>query len=219
MNEKSSRSHAIFTLYFEKICISQNLNESGTGFNNLNPNNIPINFKINFIDLAGSERLKKSGVTGDRFKESVSINSGLLALSKVIMALSENNSKVHIPYRDSKLTRILKDSLNGASITLILACISPSDSNYEETLNTLNYASFAKSIKVNPLINFNIGNYGAAGNNKKYEEIINRLKNENFQLTKQVEDLRNSETKENEILRLKNVIKTLKRKMIVILFL
>jgi hypothetical protein len=216
MNEKSSRSHAIFTLYFEKISISQNnLNESGTGFHNLNANNLPINFKINFIDLAGSERLKKSGATGDRFKESVSINSGLLALSKVIMALSENNSKIHIPYRDSKLTRILKDSLNGASITLILACVSPSDGNYEETLNTLNYASFAKSIKVNPLINFSIGNYAGAGNNQKFEEIINRLKNENFQLIKQVEDLRNNEAKENEILRLKNVIKTLKRKIIV----
>jgi len=216
MNEKSSRSHAIFTLYFEKIFIStQNLNESGTGFN-LNTNNIPINFKINFIDLAGSERIKKSGATGDRFKESVAINSGLLALSKVIMALSENNVKVHIPYRDSKLTRILKDSLNGSSITLILACISPSDSNYEETLNTLNYASFAKSIKVNPLINFNFGNIGGTGNNQKYEEIINRLKNENFQLTQQVEDLRNNEEKENEIIRLKNVVKSLKRKMIVI---
>lgn len=219
MNEKSSRSHAIFTLYFEKISISRNnLNESGTGFHNLNAHNIPINFKINFIDLAGSERLKKSGATGDRFKESVSINSGLLALSKVIMALSENNSKVHIPYRDSKLTRILKDSLNGASITLILACISPSDSNYEETLNTLNYASFAKSIKVNPLINFNVSNYAGAGNNQKFEEIINRLKNENFQLIKQVEDLRISDNKENEILRLKNVIKTLKRKIIVNFF-
>lgn len=214
MNEKSSRSHAIFTLYFEKICISQNLNESGTGFNNLNTNNIPINFKINFIDLAGSERVKKSGATGDRFKESISINSGLLALSKVIMALSENNSKVHVPYRDSKLTRILKDSLNGISITLILACISPSDSNYEETLNTLNYASFAKSIKVNPLINYNLGTIGA-GNNQKYEEIINKLKNENFQLSKQLEEFKNYETKDNEILRLKNVIKSLKRKLIV----
>jgi len=215
MNEKSSRSHAIFSLYFEKIIISQNLNESGTCLNNFNANHIPINFKINFIDLAGSERLKKSGATGDRFKESVSINSGLLALSKVIMALSENNTKVHVPYRDSKLTRILKDSLNGASITMILACVSPSDSNYEETLNTLNYASFAKSIKVNPLINFYIGNIGVNGNNQKYEEIINKLKNENFLLAKQVEDLRNCENKENEILRLKNVIKTMKRKIMV----
>ena len=214
MNENSSRSHAIFTLYCEKIFISQNLNESGSGFNNPNANNLPINFKINFIDLAGSERQKKSGATGDRFKELISINSGLLALSKVIMALSENNSKLHVPYRDSKLTRVLKDSLNGVSITLILACISPSDSNYEETLNTLNYASFAKSIKVNPLINFNLGIIGA-GNNKRYEEVINKLKNENMELTKQVDDLRNYENNENEIIILKNVVKTLKRKIIV----
>jgi len=213
MNEKSSRSHAVFTLYFEKICTFQNLNESGQG---LNANNIPINFKINFIDLAGSERLKKTGATGERFKESVSINSGLLALSKVIMALSENNSKTHIPYRDSKLTRLLKDSLNGSSITLILACVSPSDTNYEETLNTLNYASFAKSIKVNPLINFTVSNLsGVTNNTKKLEEIINKLKNENIEISKQIEDMRLSENKEMEIIRLKNVVKTLKRKILV----
>ncbi len=99
--------------------------------------------------------MKKSGVTGDRFKEAVSINSGLLALSQVIKALAEKDKKsnIHIPYRDSKLTRILTDSLGGNSITIMIACISPSMLNVEETQSTLNYASFAKSIKLKPSVN------------------------------------------------------------------
>jgi kinesin family protein 4/21/27 len=224
MNEKSSRSHAIFSLYFEKISSStSNLNENGSV--RLNPNSIPIFFKINFIDLAGSERIKKSGSIGDCFKESVSINFGLLALSKVIMALSENNTKVHIPYRDSKLTKVLKDSLNGSSITLIIACVSPSDCNYEETINTLNYASFAKRIKINPLMNFNLG-ISTFGNNPKYEEIIKRLKNDNYELNRKIEEImangvpnwnfiKDRKNKDMEILRLKNDIKTIKRKFLV----
>ena len=204
MNFSSSRSHAIFTLHFDKIKISQNLNDSfsGTGsgifpltsiggqsqVQNLNPFSENSSFKINFIDLAGSERIKKTGATGERFKESVSINSGLLALSKVIMTLSENNPKNYVPYRDSKLTRLLKDSLNGNSITLIIACISASEYNYEETLNTLNYASFAKSIKISPLMNFNMLNNSVNNiNREKYEEVINKLRTENFELMKVIE--------------------------------
>jgi len=244
MNLSSSRSHAIFTLHFEKIIQSTNLNDSisggvGVGVSGCEKN-LPTSFKINFIDLAGSERLKKTGATGERFKESVSINSGLLALSKVIMTLSENNPKNYVPYRDSKLTRLLKDSLNGNSITLIVACISACEYNYEETLNTLNYASFAKSIKISPMMNFNFNNFGNNSmgniNKERYEEIINKLKTENFELMRIIErnnikednefklkefandwdrDKEKLTEKDMEIQRLKNMVKFLKKKNIV----
>lgn len=144
-NEFSSRSHSIYTVSVEKI--HRNSKEK-------------YNFKVTFVDLAGSERLKKTGATGERFKEGISINSGLLALSKVIMALSDKDKKLypmtHIPYRESKLTRLLKDSLSGNSITVMIGCISPSALNTEETLNTLNYSSFARSVKIQPLQNIEV---------------------------------------------------------------
>lgn len=87
-------------------------------------------------------------------KEGISINKGLLALGNVISALTEEGKKnVHIPYRDSKLTRVLQDSLGGNSRTTMIACVSPHDSNYEETLNTLKYASRARNIQNKPIIN------------------------------------------------------------------
>uniref|UniRef100_A0A914DG64 Kinesin motor domain-containing protein n=1 Tax=Acrobeloides nanus TaxID=290746 RepID=A0A914DG64_9BILA len=104
--------------------------------------------KFHFVDLAGSERLKRTGATGDRAKEGISINCGLLALGNVISALGGAQGKVsHVPYRDSKLTRLLQDSLGGNSRTLMIACASPSDVDFVETLNTLNYANRAKNIK------------------------------------------------------------------------
>ncbi|EJW75370.1 hypothetical protein WUBG_13722, partial [Wuchereria bancrofti] len=106
--------------------------------------------KFHFVDLAGSERLKRTGATGDRIKEGININFGLLALGNVICALTTPtvlDKMVHIPYRDSKLTRLLQDSLGGNSRTLMIACISPSDCDYVETLNTLKYANRAKDIK------------------------------------------------------------------------
>jgi len=87
-------------------------------------------------------------------KEGISINKGLLALGNVIAALTEEGKKNnHIPYRDSKLTRVLQDSLGGNSRTTMIACVSPHDSNYEETLNTLKYASRARNIQNKPIIN------------------------------------------------------------------
>ena len=107
LNETSSRSHSIYSIHIEKI-------------NKVSKEKY--NLKVTFVDLAGSERLKKTGATGERFKEGVSINSGLLALSKVIMALTDKDKKLipntHIPYRDSKLTRLLKDSFSGNSINV-----------------------------------------------------------------------------------------------------
>ena len=98
--------------------------------------------------MAGSERIKKTGATGDRLKEGISINKGLLCLGQVISALTDDKrNKEHIPYRDSKLTRILQDSLGGNSRTTMIACVSPAESNYDESLSTVKYASRARNIK------------------------------------------------------------------------
>lgn len=110
--------------------------------------------KFHFVDLAGSERAKRTGATGATLKEGISINKGLLSLGNVISALTEEGKKnAHVPYRDSKLTRILQDSLGGNSRTSMIACVSPAEINFEETLNTLKYASRARNIKNKPIVN------------------------------------------------------------------
>lgn len=141
MNEQSSRSHAMFTIILQRrkkvFTSNENCEEIET-----------YNSKFHFVDLAGSERLKRTGATGDRAKESISINSGLLALGNVISALGDLSKKsTHIPYRDSKLTRLLQDSIGGNSQTLMIACVSPCDRDFMETLNTLKYANRARNIK------------------------------------------------------------------------
>uniref|UniRef100_A0A3B3HFE9 Kinesin family member 21B n=1 Tax=Oryzias latipes TaxID=8090 RepID=A0A3B3HFE9_ORYLA len=110
--------------------------------------------KFHFVDLAGSERLKRTGATGERAREGISINCGLLALGNVISALGDQSKKGgHVPYRDSKLTRLLQDSLGGNSHTLMIACVSPSDRDFMETLNTLKYANRARNIKNKVVVN------------------------------------------------------------------
>ena len=110
--------------------------------------------KFHFVDLAGSERAKRTGATGNTLKEGISINKGLLALGNVIAALTDDaGKKGHVPYRDSKLTRILQDSLGGNSRTSMIACVSPAEINFEETLNSLKYASRARNIKNAPKVN------------------------------------------------------------------
>jgi hypothetical protein len=104
------------------------------------------------VDLAGSERLNKTGATGDRFRELTNINWSLSALGNVISALVDYKT-THIPYRDSKLTRLLQDSLGGNTRTVMLANIGPSDYNFDETISTLRYANRAKNIKNQPRIN------------------------------------------------------------------
>ncbi|XWS25577.1 hypothetical protein CRYUN_Cryun27aG0080200 [Craigia yunnanensis] len=154
MNNQSSRSHAIFTITLEQML---KLNPvSGDG----NPNDIMseeyLCAKLHLVDLAGSERAKRTGSDGMRFKEGVHINKGLLALGNVISALGDEKKRkegVHVPYRDSKLTRLLQDSLGGNSRTVMIACISPADINAEETLNTLKYANRARNIQNKPVVN------------------------------------------------------------------
>ena len=141
MNAESSRSHSIFT-----IVIEMNTKDPETGKDHIRAG------KLNLVDLAGSERQKKTGASGDRLKEGSKINLSLSALGNVISALSEGGAK-HIPYRDSKLTRLLQDSLGGNTKTLMVAAISPADYNYDETLSTLRYANRAKNIKNKPKIN------------------------------------------------------------------
>ncbi|KAE8266384.1 hypothetical protein A4X09_0g5964 [Tilletia walkeri] len=109
-----------------------------------------ITSKFHFVDLAGSERLKRTAAQGERAKEGISINSGLHALGNVISALGDPakaKRTTHIPYRDSKLTRLLQDSLGGNAHTLMIACVSPAEYNVSETINTLQYANRARNIK------------------------------------------------------------------------
>ncbi|XP_037078104.1 osmotic avoidance abnormal protein 3-like isoform X2 [Pollicipes pollicipes] len=142
MNKDSSRSHSIFTIFIEMITPSKKPGAK---------DNIRAG-KLNLVDLAGSERQGKTGATGERLKEATKINLSLSALGNVISALVDGKSK-HIPYRDSKLTRLLQDSLGGNTKTMMVACLSPADNNYDETLSTLRYANRAKQIKNKPKIN------------------------------------------------------------------
>ncbi|RLN52494.1 hypothetical protein BBJ29_001108 [Phytophthora kernoviae] len=138
MNAESSRSHSIFTI---KIHQKDAEDETKSVF-----------AKINLVDLAGSERAASTGAQGDRLREGANINKSLSALGNVINALveaSRASKKVFIPYRNSKLTRVLQESLGGNSLCSMLATLSPASINFPETLSTLKYASRAKSIKVN----------------------------------------------------------------------
>uniref|UniRef100_A0A2K6UB21 Kinesin-like protein KIF21B n=1 Tax=Saimiri boliviensis boliviensis TaxID=39432 RepID=A0A2K6UB21_SAIBB len=160
MNVQSSRSHAIFTIHLcqMRVCTQPDLvNEAVTGLPDGTPPSSEyetLTAKFHFVDLAGSERLKRTGATGERAKEGISINCGLLALGNVISALGDQSKKVvHVPYRDSKLTRLLQDSLGGNSQTIMIACVSPSDRDFMETLNTLKYANRARNIKNKVVVN------------------------------------------------------------------
>lgn len=158
INAKSSRSHAVFS-----INLVQRKNkahtpkkdkrlsvpiEAMTGAEDW----ITIDSKLHFVDLAGSERLKNTGALGDRAKEGISINAGLTSLGKVISQLSTQHSGTHISYRDSKLTRLLQDSLGGNAITYMIACVTPAEFHLSETLNTLHYAHRARNIQSKPQI-------------------------------------------------------------------
>ncbi|XP_078804502.1 kinesin-like protein KIF21A isoform X7 [Oryzias latipes] len=159
MNVQSSRSHAIFTIHLcqVRVCASDNQEDETNRVSNGNPEMDEyetLTAKFHFVDLAGSERLKRTGATGDRAKEGISINCGLLALGNVISALGDRSKRSsHVPYRDSKLTRLLQDSLGGNSQTVMIACISPSDQDFMETLNTLKYANRARNIKNKVMVN------------------------------------------------------------------
>ncbi|XP_042154095.1 kinesin-like protein KIF21A isoform X4 [Oncorhynchus tshawytscha] len=162
MNIQSSRSHAIFTIHLcqVRVCTPDDSESNETdgrlanGSSEISSEFETLTAKFHFVDLAGSERLKRTGATGDRAKEGISINCGLLALGNVISALGDRSKRsTHVPYRDSKLTRLLQDSLGGNSQTVMIACISPSDRDFMETLSCLNYANRARNIKNKVMVN------------------------------------------------------------------
>ncbi|XP_030243669.1 kinesin-like protein Klp98A isoform X1 [Drosophila navojoa] len=157
MNDTSSRSHAIFTITFVQAVFMNDMPSETVS-------------KIHLVDLAGSERANATGATGQRLKEGAHINKSLVTLGSVISALAEQTSAhntstlattpnggtkrvLYIPYRDSILTWLLKDSLGGNSKTIMIAALSPADCNYSETLSTLRYANRAKNIINKPTVN------------------------------------------------------------------
>lgn len=134
INDRSSRSHTVFTISI---------------YRQADPNDSMSDYcvsKMNLVDLAGSEDINKSGATNERAREAGSINQSLLTLGKVINSLSEGKEPKHVPYRESKLTRLLQGSIGGKTRTALIAAISPAKINAHETTSTLNYASKAKNI-------------------------------------------------------------------------
>ncbi|XP_006566340.1 kinesin-like protein unc-104 isoform X9 [Apis mellifera] len=148
MNETSSRSHAVFTIFF-----TQQKQDSATGLVTEKVS------KISLVDLAGSERADSTGAKGTRLKEGANINKSLTTLGKVISALAEiaatkkKKKADFIPYRDSVLTWLLRENLGGNSKTAMIAAVSPADINYDETLSTLRYADRAKQIVCKAVVN------------------------------------------------------------------
>ena len=188
-NKFSSRSHAILQLSLKRKTYNEKKNNFDIYYS-----------KFLIVDLAGSERggLEK----GKRREEGANINKSLFTLGSCINILSDKNRNgKFIPYRDSKLTRLLKDSLGGNILTVMLVCVSPSGESYDESISSLNYANRAKKIKKKIFQNkkevdlieennneFNLKN---SGNNNQYEEIIGSLKNEIFQLKNIIKEQQN----------------------------
>ncbi|EAR95984.2 kinesin motor catalytic domain protein (macronuclear) [Tetrahymena thermophila SB210] len=162
MNADSSRSHSVFSLNFQSKIVSNGMIHVK-------------NSKLHFVDLAGSERQKSTGAAGDRLKEASNINKSLTVLGLVINALVEsaNGKSRHIPYRDSKLTFILKDSLGGNSRTFMIAACSEANTQFQETLSTLKFAQRAKMIKNKASVNEE-----SQGNVQQLKKEIQKLKEE-----------------------------------------
>eukprot|EP00026_Physarum_polycephalum_P001361 Phypoly_transcript_01362.p1 GENE.Phypoly_transcript_01362~~Phypoly_transcript_01362.p1 ORF type:complete len:840 (+),score=175.37 Phypoly_transcript_01362:739-3258(+) len=182
LNELSSRSHAVFMLIAEQseVVVSEE-----------NEENTMKTFKIgklNLVDLAGSERVRVSGSTGKRLEESKKINQSLSALGNVIAALTDPKGRPHIPYRDSKLTRLLEDSLGGNCLTTMLAMVSPALESFFETLSTLKFANRAKAIKNKAKINEDLDQKALL---QKYEMELKKLRRELAEKSRVVGDTRN----------------------------
>ncbi|KDO35090.1 hypothetical protein SPRG_01155 [Saprolegnia parasitica CBS 223.65] len=205
MNEISSRSHAVFIIIAEQ---SQTMYvdtsgkeialEEFTALVNSQPTRdrtkleslVRQSFKVgklNLVDLAGSERVRLSGATGQRLEESKKINQSLSALGNVIAALTDARGRQHIPYRDSKLTRILEDSLGGNCKTTMMAMISPALEAIVESLSTLKFANRAKNIKNEARVNEDLDQKSLL---RKYERELKRLRAELEEKNRNVVDKR-----------------------------
>lgn len=184
MNEVSSRSHAVFMVIVEQSETTQLEEVDGTQSSRFHQS-----FKIgklNLVDLAGSERVRLTGATGRRLEESKKINQSLAALGNVIAALTDP-TRAHIPYRDSKLTRILEDSLGGNCKTTMMAMISPALEAFNENLSTLKFANRAKNIKNDPRINEDLDQKALL---RKYERELKKLRSELDERSRNVVDKR-----------------------------
>merc|ERR1719159_1452943 len=149
MNKASSRSHAVFQV---KITKRLRVTEALDGEENGSAQKMECTIaRLNVVDLAGSERVKKSGVEGVHLKEASAINRSLLTFGNVVSALAAKRS--HVPFRESKLTRILDGSIGGNCKTALLVCISPDTDNATETLSTLEFASRALRVEVDAKVN------------------------------------------------------------------
>lgn len=159
INAKSSRSHAVFSLnlvqrrsqLYATNCAEKRFSVPWGTMPGQDVS-VTTDSKLHFVDLAGSERLKNTGAQGERAKEGISINAGLASLGKVISQLSSRQPGSHVSYRDSKLTRLLQDSLGGNAITYMIACVTPAEFHLSETLNTVQYAQRARAIQSKPRI-------------------------------------------------------------------
>lgn len=146
LNELSSRSHAVFVIIVEQSSAIEGAPDDQKR------EAVKIG-KLYLVDLAGSERLRLSGAVGRRLEESKKINQSLSCLGNVIAALTDSKPRTHIPYRDSKLTRLLEDSLGGNCLTTMIATISPALESFAETISTLKFANRAKNIQNKPRVN------------------------------------------------------------------
>lgn len=188
MNDVSSRSHAVFMIIVEQMI----------GDNEVNGRQIIKVGRLNLVDLAGSERTRVTGATGKQLEESKKINKSLSALGNVINALTDPKGRTHIPYRDSKLTRLLENSLGGNCKTTMIATISPAQCSFNESLSTLNFAKRAKNIKNRPIINEDIDHNALI---HQYETELKKIRAELEEKTKiiasneQILELKNKEEK------------------------
>ncbi|KRX02482.1 P-loop containing nucleoside triphosphate hydrolase [Pseudocohnilembus persalinus] len=175
MNDVSSRSHAVFIIIVEQMTIlaDNTIVTQSIQFQQEQPKEIKVG-KLNLVDLAGSERVRVTGATGKRLEECKKINQSLSCLGNVISALTDSRSP-HIPYRDSKLTRILEDSLGGNCKTTMFAMISPALEAFQESLSSLKFANRAKNIKCKPIINEDVDQRALL---IKYEQELRKLKQE-----------------------------------------
>ncbi|KAJ1482516.1 P-loop containing nucleoside triphosphate hydrolase protein [Baffinella frigidus] len=177
MNEISSRSHAVFIIIAEQGAEAEGKEGKSQAFKV---------GKLNLVDLAGSERVRLTGATGRRLEESKKINQSLSALGNVIAALTDAKGRQHIPYRDSKLTRILEDSLGGNCKTTMMAMISPALESFPESLSTLKFANRAKNIKNEARVNEDLDQRGLL---RKYELEIRKLRSELDSKSKEIQVL------------------------------
>ncbi|KAL1959124.1 hypothetical protein VTO42DRAFT_2911 [Malbranchea cinnamomea] len=192
INAKSSRSHAVFSLNLVQhkdgssstLTREKRFSMPVEALGGSDAAAVTIDSKLHFVDLAGSERLKNTGASGERAKEGISINAGLASLGKVISQLSSRQAGAHVSYRDSKLTRLLQDSLGGNAITYMIACVTPAEFHLSETLNTVQYAQRARAIQSKPRIQQTM-------DESDKQAVIDRLKAEIAFLRQQ---LRNSES-------------------------